>query len=117
MPFAIPGVQPKGELIDISPQVFRAGMMVNTVKPPFQGGPHAVDAVRGHAVFIRLFKKGTDLHPRLLSISASRIRSSRTSGARGPLLLHQLLKDREDGGGTDFIYPSNKNIDGICCFR
>ena len=51
MVFAVPGVQPKGKLIDISPQVLRAGMMIDPVKTTLQGGPHAVNAVRGHAVF------------------------------------------------------------------
>ena len=46
MPLAVPGVQPKGELIDISPQVLRAGMMIDPVKTTLQGGPHAVNIVR-----------------------------------------------------------------------
>ena len=46
VPLAVPGVQAKGELIDISPQVLRAGMVVNAVDSTFQGGPYAVDADR-----------------------------------------------------------------------
>lgn len=51
MVFAVPGVQAKGKLIDIAPQVLRAGVMINPIKTPFQDRPHAVNAVRGHAVF------------------------------------------------------------------
>jgi hypothetical protein len=51
MVFAVSGVQAKGELVDIAPQVLRAGVMIDPIKTPFQDRPHAVDAVRGHAVF------------------------------------------------------------------
>src|SRR4051812_43264700 len=42
----VPLVQPKRKLIDVTAQVLRAGVMVDTVQPTLQDGPNALDAVR-----------------------------------------------------------------------
>ena len=36
MPLAVPVIQTKGELVDVPPQVLRAGMVINTVKTTFK---------------------------------------------------------------------------------
>lgn len=43
-------IEPERELVDVAPDVLRAGVVIDAMQPAFQDSPHAFDAVRRHAI-------------------------------------------------------------------
>lgn len=50
MSFAVPIIQPESKFIDIAMKMLRTRMMINPMQATLEDSPHAVDAVRGHAI-------------------------------------------------------------------
>ena len=95
--FHVAIVQPERELVDVAAKVFRAGVMINAVKPTLQNGENAFHAVRRHViadVFSRTVIDGVVLE----TGSADAMIDAALIGMQGCACLNVLMKTRPCAG-------------------